>query len=151
MKRSKLAFTGKAHEVPGRVEARLNVFQEGDPGYVFRLRSGRVIDKPGTTLREFRRQLGGDEGYVTDTVYRKGEKHHVSLKPWEGADPDRTRVMVSWRFIPEKPIRPEFRDLFPASPPPTARPPRDAARAARRGTGGPGPAAGRSRGRPSAP
>ena len=107
---SETAFTGQAANVPGRVVVDLLVWQQGDPTYETPWPSGFV--PRGCSLAEFRKRLGGNEGYVIDHVYR-GENHFVSLKAWDGADPDKTRVMLGFKFIPDKPIAAEHRHLFP--------------------------------------
>jgi hypothetical protein len=38
------------------------------------------------TLRELRKMLGGDEGFIDDI---SGKKHRVSLKKWENVDQDK--------------------------------------------------------------
>lgn len=46
------------------------------------------------TIAELRRAFGGrDEGYVGSPF---GSKHRLSLQPWAGQDPERTRLAFSF-------------------------------------------------------
>jgi hypothetical protein len=51
----------------------------------------------GITLREFREQIGGDTGVVTDHA---DVEHAVSIADLANADPDRTRVQVQFFLEP---------------------------------------------------
>ena len=50
-----------------------------------------VMSRSCWSLRELQEHLGGEEGNLPD---RHGELHHVSLRAWRHADPDRTRIVV---------------------------------------------------------
>lgn len=83
----------------GRVELKVTVYEEGEPGHEISLPGGRLVRFPGYRLGELRFQLGGDEGYLVDPV--RGGRHHISLRGLEGRDADRTRVLAEFRFVPE--------------------------------------------------
>jgi hypothetical protein len=51
----------------------------------------------GVPLDAFRRQLGGEQGFVTDP---DGNQHHVTLEGWSDSDPETGRVVLSFQFVP---------------------------------------------------
>ena len=50
-------------------------------------------NQAGSTLRELRRRIGGDEGFVHDAT---GVRYRVSLRQWSDFDPDLTRLLVTF-------------------------------------------------------
>ncbi len=55
----------------------------------------------GQTLAYWRKSFGGDEGDLTDPFFRN--VHHVSLKPWETADPANTYVVIQFTAAASRP------------------------------------------------
>jgi hypothetical protein len=51
----------------------------------------------GYTLRQLRKRVGGDEGFIRDAA---GVSHKVSLRPWAQFDPDQTRLLVTFVKMP---------------------------------------------------
>jgi hypothetical protein len=86
-------------EVPGRVELLVTVYDEGETSHAITLPGGRVVPFPGYRLAELRHHLGGDEGYLVDPV--RGGRHFISLKAYSARDPERTRVLTEFRFVPD--------------------------------------------------
>ena len=50
------------------------------------------------TLATMRTRIGGDEGRLVDPAF--GLNRWICLKQWAYADPDRTHVRITFRFIP---------------------------------------------------
>lgn len=59
-----------------------------DPRY-----GDKTVSNPGWSLSRFLKNLGGEEGYITDP---EGKRHYFSLKPWIGLDPETTRFRVQF-------------------------------------------------------
>ncbi len=85
--------------IAGRVEVNVTAFKDGDARYQIIDRAGRRRND-GILLADMRRALGGDEGTLPDPAV--GEKHHISLKPWAEEDPQRTFILVTFKFIPSE-------------------------------------------------
>jgi hypothetical protein len=60
------------------------------------------------------KRFGGDEGVTVDPAV--GQTHHISLKPWANADPNKTHIRIGFHFIPKQPIPPQHQHLFPPPP-----------------------------------
>jgi hypothetical protein len=95
---------------PGHYEAHLVAWIEGDDpddeplrGAV-RLARERSGTEPGRTLADMRAEFGGDEGFVKGP--ERSGRYAVSLAPWRDADPERTRLMPSFKWVSDDP------DLF---------------------------------------
>ncbi|HYM49835.1 MAG TPA: hypothetical protein VET65_04605 [Candidatus Limnocylindrales bacterium] len=88
-------------DAAGHVELVVTVYEEGEPGHERVRPAGRHTPFPGYRLSELRHQLGGDEGYLVDPV--RGGRHFISLTGLAGRDPERTRVLAEFRFVPELP------------------------------------------------
>jgi hypothetical protein len=82
----------------GEYEVELIVFHENQPPELGE-RLAEIVGVPqvGVPLEAFRRQLGGDEGYVTDP---DGNQHHVTLEGWSDSDPEKARVALTFQFVP---------------------------------------------------
>jgi hypothetical protein len=66
----------------------IRTFPEGDPRGYFLLSAVEQV-RMGEPLAFFRTRVGGDEGFVT---WRDGDSYWVSLRPWDGMDPELTYV-----------------------------------------------------------
>ena len=108
-----IAFSDTSKRVAGKVTCVVRVFHEKDLPYSFETAGGtKTTYAPGVTLRQFRDQLGGDEGYVKDVAYHGGNQW-VSVKHLHDADPDTTRIMLGFRFTPDRPLSAEAKALLP--------------------------------------
>jgi hypothetical protein len=92
---------------PGHFEVRLVAWTEGeDPedemlGRAVRLARERHATEPGRTLADMRAEFGGDDGFVNGP--ERSGRFAVSLAQWRDADPDRTRLMPSFTWVPDDP------------------------------------------------
>lgn len=75
-------------------ELKVHPFRDGDPDYQLTGRDGKVYPG-GETIAEWRRRLGGDEGFVTHPLTKK--KLPLSLKPYAHLDPNTTRLQMAFR------------------------------------------------------
>jgi hypothetical protein len=66
----------------------IRTFEAGDPRGYFLLSAVEQV-RMGESLGFFRSQIGGDEGLIT---WKDGDSYWVSLKPWDGMDPEQTYV-----------------------------------------------------------
>lgn len=92
--------------VPGKATVNVTASTDG-----VTLHEGKVR-RPELTLAAWRKQLGGDEGYLYHPA--TGDKVLVSLKPWANADPKNTYISIEFRFYPQRPVANEHLHLFPA-------------------------------------
>jgi hypothetical protein len=82
----------------GEYQASLLVFTRGEePDLPTPLEEYVTAEEGGYTLEEIRRRLGGDAGYNKGP---DGRMHLVSLEQSRDADPQMTRVVVRFRFVP---------------------------------------------------
>jgi hypothetical protein len=92
---------------PGHFEASLFAWTEGEEpdDELFRRALELALEKGvrelGRTLADMRAQFGGDEGFVNGPEPQG--RFAVSLAPWRDADPDRTRLMPRFRWVPDDP------------------------------------------------
>lgn len=88
--------------VGGEYEVSLEVFYAGDrPNTPTPVADFVSSAGGGYTLRELRARIGGQSGYIMGP---EGKRYLVSLKPWEGANPDLTHLIVRFRFVPKDAI-----------------------------------------------
>jgi hypothetical protein len=82
----------------GKYEASLLVFEKGEvPDLPAPVAEYVTPDEGGYSLAEMRQRLGGDSGHIRGP---DGNMHFVSLEQWRESDPQITRVIVRFRFVP---------------------------------------------------
>lgn len=86
--------------ISGHYELHLEVYSPEDPRASEDVIKGVKRGEAGYSLRDLRTMIGGDEGLATDPFL--GERHRLSLKEWQDADPERTRCYLSYRFVPDE-------------------------------------------------
>lgn len=74
-------------------EIKINPFPDGDPDYQLIGRDGKVYPG-GETIAEWKRRLGGDEGYVIHPLTKN--KLPLSLVPYAHLDPEKTRLQIAF-------------------------------------------------------
>ncbi|MDQ6905188.1 MAG: hypothetical protein M3176_00020 [Chloroflexota bacterium] len=85
-------------------DLKVNPFRDGDPDYQLVGRDGKVYPG-GETIAEWRRRLGGDEGYVAHPLTKR--KLRLSLKPYAHLDPEKTRLQMAFHNPHNDPARTE--------------------------------------------
>ncbi|BCX05867.1 MAG: hypothetical protein KatS3mg053_3805 [Candidatus Roseilinea sp.] len=98
--RAVVVAAGQAVTIESRSGARLQWrLPEGSQAFadpdLQQLTQGKPVGA--VTLRQARELFGGDEIEIPDP---HGRMHHLSLKPWADADPDKTRLHILLLFIP---------------------------------------------------
>lgn len=84
---------------PGTLTLHVRSMQEDDPNLYVEFNGERKLR--GQKLSKLREQFQGfDEFEITDPYL--GNKHLVSLKPWASADPEKTYILIGWRFVPDQ-------------------------------------------------
>lgn len=79
----------------GKFYLEIYAYQDGDPRYETPLPPGAIAYKP--NVASFRQQIGGEEGLISGS---NGEKYYISLKPWAGADQQKTLLRMEFGFYP---------------------------------------------------
>lgn len=84
--------------VPGKLTIRVQPFADGDPGYKIIMGSGKTAPG-GYTIAEWRKRLGGDEGYIRGPG--NTGRTLLSLTPYTALDPNKTRLFIAYSFAPD--------------------------------------------------